>query len=84
MKEIFLIAALSVAFNTLIAHEKHEIAKTPPMGWNSWNCFRVNIDENKIKAIADAMVESGMKDAGYEYIVIDDGWMTSDRDNSVI
>jgi alpha-galactosidase len=44
------------------------------MGWNSWNVFGGNINETKIKAIADAMVATGMKDAGYQYIVIDDGW----------
>jgi hypothetical protein len=44
------------------------------MGWNSWNCFGTNTSENKIMGIADAMVSSGMKDAGYSYIVIDDGW----------
>lgn len=44
------------------------------MGWNSWNCFRLNIDDAKIRAQAAAMVKSGMKDAGYEYVVIDGGW----------
>jgi len=42
-----------------------ELAPTPPMGWNSWNAFEVNIDETKIMAMADAMVRSGMRDAGY-------------------
>jgi len=57
-----------------------ELAMTPPMGWNSWNAFEKEIDEDKIKAIADAMVSSGMRDAGYTYIVIDDAWMASERD----
>lgn len=47
---------------------------TPVMGWSSWNNYRVNINEDIIKAQADAMVESGMKDAGYEYINVDDGF----------
>ena len=47
---------------------------TPPMGWNSWNKFNCNIDEKLIHKMADAMVVSGMKDAGYQYIVIDDCW----------
>src|SRR5690606_41582131 len=42
--------------------------------WNSWNTFACNVDEQMIRAMADAMVESGMKDAGYEYINIDDCW----------
>lgn len=48
--------------------------RRPPMGWNSWNFYHCNIDENSVKAIADAMVENGMKDAGYEYINVDDCW----------
>ena len=56
------------------------LSLTPPMGWNSWNAFEAKIDESKIKAIADAMVSSGMRDAGYTYLVLDDGWMAKDRD----
>lgn len=58
------------------------LALTPPMGWNSWNAFEADIDEWKIKKIADAMVDSGMRDAGYEYLVLDDGWMASSRDSN--
>ena len=50
------------------------LAQTPPMGWNSWNKFSCNVSEQLIREMADAMVSSGMKDAGYEYIVIDDCW----------
>ncbi|MBN2716567.1 MAG: glycoside hydrolase family 27 protein [Deltaproteobacteria bacterium] len=50
------------------------------MGWNSWNVFHENINEAQIKEIADAMVSSGMKDAGYEYINLDDNWMAA-REN---
>jgi alpha-galactosidase len=56
------------------------LAKTPPMGWNSWNIFQGNIDETKLKQIADAMVSTGMKDAGYVYLNLDDNWMASSRD----
>ena len=48
--------------------------QTPVMGWSSWNNFRVAIDENLIRAQTDAMVSTGMKDAGYRYINIDDGY----------
>jgi alpha-galactosidase len=54
-------------------------ASTPPMGWNSWNHFAKNIDDATVRAQADAMVASGMKDAGYVYINIDDTW-EGDRD----
>lgn len=56
------------------------LAATPPMGWMSWNYFAENINEQAIKEMADAMVSSGMKDAGYQYIFIDDGWQGG-RDN---
>ncbi len=60
--------------------DKPKLALTPPMGWNSWNCFKANISEQLIKEIADAMVSSGMRDAGYKYLVLDDGWMAPERD----
>lgn len=50
------------------------LALTPPMGWNSWNKFACNITEKIVRDTADAMVTSGMKDAGYQYVVIDDCW----------
>ncbi len=50
------------------------VAATPPMGWNSWNHFAAKIDDATVRAQADAMVASGMKDAGYRYINIDDTW----------
>jgi len=49
-------------------------AATPPMGWNSWNHFRSKVDDAVIRAQADAMVASGMRDAGYVYVNIDDTW----------
>ena len=51
------------------------LAATPPMGWNSWNLFQCNISESLIKGIADAIVSSGMKDVGYQYVNLDDCWM---------
>lgn len=56
------------------------LAMTPPMGWNSWNTFETNIDEKLVKETADIVVSSGMAAAGYNYIVLDDGWMTKERD----
>lgn len=57
------------------------LALTPPMGWNSWNTFETNINEQLVKETADIMVASGMKEAGYQYIVLDDGWMAKERDS---
>ncbi len=56
------------------------LALTPPMGWNSWNTFQANINEQLIKDTAKIIAESGLKDAGYQYVVIDDCWMTRERD----
>ena len=50
------------------------LAKTPPMGWNSWNLFQGKVDDQTVRTMADAMVSSGMKDAGYIYVNIDDTW----------
>lgn len=55
----------------------NNIALTPPMGWNSWNVFAGNINETQIKQIADTMVSTGMKDAGYVYLNLDDNWMAN-------
>lgn len=50
------------------------LAATPPMGWSSWNAFGARIDDATIRAMADALVASGLRDAGYVYVNIDDGW----------
>lgn len=62
-----------------------KLAQTPPMGWNSWNKFGCNVSESLIKEMADAMASSGMKEAGYEYIVIDDCWQVGrDKDGNIL
>jgi alpha-galactosidase len=60
------------------------LALTPPMGWNSWNKFGCNVSEDLIKSMADGMVSSGMKDAGYQYVVIDDCWQVRRDENGNI
>jgi alpha-galactosidase len=72
----FLFAAMLSAPLALAAQQ---VAATPPMGWNSWNHFARKIDDATVRAQADAMVSTGMKDAGYVYINIDDTW-EGDRD----
>ena len=67
--------AMSLAPSGDLEAQKFEgLALTPPMGWNSWNKFGCNVDEIMIRQIADAMASTGMKDAGYRYVVIDDCW----------
>jgi len=65
-----------------VAQKFEKLALTPPMGWNSWNTFETNINEELVKAMADALVSSGMRDAGYTYLVLDDGWMARERDSA--
>jgi alpha-galactosidase len=67
--------AIALAGPVMVVAQKFEgLAMTPPMGWNSWNKFGCNVDEKLIRETADAMASSGMKDAGYQYLVIDDCW----------
>lgn len=80
MKKICLLFSLFAAL--YVNAQKFEgLAPTPPMGWNSWNTFQTHISEDLVKHTADIMVSSGMKDAGYIYLVLDDGWMTMERDS---
>ncbi len=66
--------ALLLGMANAQAQKYTQLAQTPPMGWNSWNKFACDVDEQKIRQVADAMAANGMKAAGYEYIVIDDCW----------
>jgi alpha-galactosidase len=70
---------LLIALNSFLVYAQKEptLAKTPPMGWNSWNKFGCNVSEKLIKEMADAFVANGFQDAGYEYIIIDDCWQVS-------
>ena len=63
-----------------INSEKAMLGLKPPMGWNSWNTFTWDISDELIRGIADKFITEGYKDAGYEYIVIDDCWSLKERD----
>lgn len=58
------------------------VAQTPPMGWNSWNAYGCAVDERAVEQAADTMVASGMRAAGYRYVVVDDCWFTPQRASS--
>ena len=89
-----LLAALLLLGGALSAQEKpvplsdslyRSLAATPPMGWNSWNKFGCDVSEKLVKEMADAMAASGMADAGYEYVVIDDCWQIDrDADGNIV
>ena len=73
--------ATLIAQNTLGTAEKkfrievgNQIALTPPMGWNSWNCFAGAVSEERVKSAADAMVKSGLINHGWTFINVDDYW----------
>ncbi|HEY2649402.1 MAG TPA: glycoside hydrolase family 27 protein [Puia sp.] len=59
-----------------------KLAPTPPMGFNTWNTFQTKINEDMLREMVDVFVSSGMRDAGYQYFVLDDGWMSMQRDQS--
>jgi alpha-galactosidase len=83
IKQLFLALALAVAIffpDAMFAQPgpiSTGLALTPPMGWNTWNKFGCNVSDELVRGMADAIVKSGMKDAGYQYVVIDDCWQTA-------
>src|SRR5512143_3585496 len=83
MKFVCLVALLALPALGQPSPSAH-LALTPPMGWNSWNKFACNVSDDLIRGMADAMVKSGMKDAGYQYAVIDDCWQVSCDENGDI
>jgi alpha-galactosidase len=84
MKVKLIIVMLMIASFCAYAQKFDKLAQTPPMGWNSWNKFACDVNEDLIMGMADAMVTSGMKDAGYEYVVIDDCWQVGRNENGEI
>ena len=68
---IFILCCIFLKLNL----KSQTLALTPPMGWNSWNLFEFEVSDSLLREIAEAMVSSGMKDAGYQYIIIDDHWV---------
>ncbi|HEV8556074.1 MAG TPA: alpha-galactosidase, partial [Actinophytocola sp.] len=83
---LFMAAAVAVALFTAAPHQPSALAAPgspaliPPLGWNDWNSFGCNVNETVIRQAADAMVSSGMRDAGYQYVVVDDCWFDPQRD----
>jgi alpha-galactosidase len=75
-------ACVTAAAGTTAEAAPGSPALTPPLGWNSWNSFGCGVDETQVRQAADAMVSSGMKDAGYQYVVVDDCWFDPQRDSA--
>ena len=74
MKRLLVALGLALLAIGASAQKFDGLANTPPMGWNSWNKFACDINEQLVREIADAMVSSGLRDAGYRYVNIDDCW----------
>jgi alpha-galactosidase len=76
---IWLVLGIVCSCSTMGAQSAsgQSLAQTPPMGWNSWNKFACKVNEQLIRETADAMVSSGMRDAGYQFVNIDDCWQVS-------
>ncbi|MGB9405990.1 MAG: hypothetical protein WCA89_00535, partial [Terracidiphilus sp.] len=76
---VLALASLTAASQTPVAAKaslapSQTVAQTPPMGWNSWNFFAEKVDDKGVRDAADQLVATGMKDAGYIYVNIDDTW----------
>jgi alpha-galactosidase len=74
LKPAAAILAILVLNASLTCAQAPMMAPTPPMGWSTWNHFHHDISDAMVRAQADAMVSSGMRDAGYVYVNIDGGW----------
>lgn len=85
---LHLFAAVAMTVTATVTASAHSTASaapgspalTPPLGWNSWNSFGCGVTEAQVRQAADAMVSSGMRDAGYRYVVVDDCWFDPQRD----
>ncbi|MBS1737619.1 MAG: glycoside hydrolase family 27 protein [Bacteroidetes bacterium] len=83
MKSALILLAIFLSVKIVIAQQR--LSATPPMGWMTWNYFGANINEQDIKEMADAMEKTGMIKAGYNYLMIDDGWQGGrDNKNNII
>ena len=82
----FLLASLAIAsfFSFAALSRGQDVVQTPPMGWNSWNYFASKVDDKGVRAAADELVATGMKDAGYIYVNIDDTWEGKRDENGVL
>ncbi|GIF22898.1 alpha-galactosidase [Actinoplanes tereljensis] len=80
---VLVFGGVAAALPSPAAHAlENGVGRTPPMGWNSWNTFGCNINETLIRQMADSIVNSGLRDLGYQYVVVDDCWFNPSRDSA--
>ena len=82
LKKSMLLCTFSILASSAFSQGNH--VEAPIMGWSSWNTYRVNINDNLIRKQADAMVSSGLKDAGYKHVNIDDGYFGYRDENGLL
>src|ERR1035437_4588335 len=73
-RTIFLVIAIAITVSIATAQTTATLAARPPMGWNSWNHFAEKVTDSDVRATADALGSSGMREAGYIYVNVDDTW----------
>ncbi len=83
-KSFRVLVAVAALFLSGVIARAQEVAQTPPMGWNSWNYFAAKVDDAGVRSAADQIVASGMKDAGYIYVNIDDTWQGKRDESGVL
>src|SRR5258707_7348624 len=70
----FVTYSFAALFASLPCFGQTKVAATPPMGWNSWNHFAGHVTDADVRSAADSLVSTGMRDAGYVYVNVDDTW----------
>ncbi len=71
---VFALMCCAAFLSIVPAHGQAPVAPTPPMGWNSWNHFAGRVTDADVRSAADMLVSTGMRDAGYVYVNVDDTW----------
>jgi len=84
LASLAVVVTLSAGAGRAGSRHDNGLARTPPMGWNSWNHFGCNVSAALIRDVADAMAANGMRDAGYQYVTIDDCWQVARDSKGVI
>lgn len=80
--KMFVLSGLLCALLATTAHAKVKKVATPPMGWNSYNAYYCDINEEKVKKNAEALVKFGLRDAGYKIVTTDCAWNSQQRDQN--
>ncbi|KKY14019.1 putative alpha-galactosidase alpha-n-acetylgalactosaminidase [Phaeomoniella chlamydospora] len=76
------VVSLAILFSCIVTEVNGEVsASTPQMGWNSWNAFKTNFNQSTIKTTVDLLESTGLRDVGYNYVILDEGWQDLERDS---